>query len=200
MLVKHLRCLGYDAAVCSSKWPNSGKVPGGEYEYIDLFFTGEGNTTERLIVDLDFQSQFEIARPTNSYAAALKFLPIVFIGSVNKLQQVLQIMAEAVKMSLKQNSMPLPPWRTFEYMVAKWLSPFERSVAEYVGGAFSRQDNCSLADRGGRKQCVEQLNNLKICMVSELDKSHVQKPMNSEKNRRLCFGSRRLSTSGFAVS
>lgn len=30
MLVKHLRRLGYDAAICSSKWSNSGKVPGGK--------------------------------------------------------------------------------------------------------------------------------------------------------------------------
>eukprot|EP00250_Pteridium_aquilinum_P008032 c17611_g1_i2 orf=1243-1920(-) len=35
MLVKHLRLLGYDAAICSSKWSNSGKVPGGKHS---LFF------------------------------------------------------------------------------------------------------------------------------------------------------------------
>ncbi|MCO5591030.1 hypothetical protein L7F22_045006 [Adiantum nelumboides] len=134
MLVKHLRVLGYDAAICSSKWKNFGKVPGGEYEYIDVFFKGERKTTERLIVDVDFQSQFEIARPTHSYAAALKCLPIIFSGSEKKLRQVLQVMAEAAKMSLKQNSMPFPPWRTLEYMLAKWLSPSGRTTDDIQAG------------------------------------------------------------------
>ena len=30
LFVKHLRLSGCDAAICSSKWSNSGKVPGGK--------------------------------------------------------------------------------------------------------------------------------------------------------------------------
>ncbi|MCO5551465.1 hypothetical protein L7F22_004969 [Adiantum nelumboides] len=198
MLVKHLRVLGYDAAICISKWQNSGKVPGGEYEYIDVFFKGERKTTERLIVDVDFQSQFEIARPTHSYAAALKCLPVIFVGSEEKLRQVLQVMAEAAKMSLKQNSMPFPPWRTLEYMLAKWLSPSERT-ADDIQGRLCRDQYSSACRDTGIKHCAEQLKNLKLCMVAELDKYHIQRPVNLERNRRMYFATRSL-ISGFAVS
>lgn len=198
MLLKHLRSLGFDAAICSSKWSNSGKVPGGEYDYISVFFKGEKRTVERLIVDVDFQSQFQIARPTQSYAAALKCLPIIFVGSEEKLRQLLQVMAEAAKTSLKQNSMPLPPWRTLEYMSAKWLSSFERSADDIQGSVCKGQDSSVWRDTG-IKQCVEQLMNLKLCMLAEMDKNHIQRPANLERNRMMYFATRRLS-SGFAVS
>lgn len=38
-LVKLLRLSGYDAAVCSSRWPGKGKVPGGRHLCsTDIFF------------------------------------------------------------------------------------------------------------------------------------------------------------------
>ncbi|KAI5061941.1 hypothetical protein GOP47_0022480 [Adiantum capillus-veneris] len=194
MLVKHLRVWGYDAAIRSSKWHNSGKVPGGEYEYIDVLVKGEKKPAERLIVDVDFQSQFEIARPTHSYAAALKSLPVVFIGSEEKLRQILKVMAEAAKMSLKQNSMPLPPWRTLDYMLAKWWSSADDTRSRYCRG-----QNSSVGRDMGIRQCVEQLKNLKLWVVVEVDKYHIQKPLNLERNRMIYFAARPLS-SGFAVS
>ncbi|EFJ07306.1 hypothetical protein SELMODRAFT_9258, partial [Selaginella moellendorffii] len=67
----------------------------GDYEYVDVVFDSGGQAEDRrLILDLDFQSQFEIARPTPSYRAALKLLPVVFVGSVKKLHRVLEIMSE----------------------------------------------------------------------------------------------------------
>lgn len=201
MLVKHLRCLGYDAAICSSKWSNSGKVPGGEYEFVDVSFRVEDASAERLIVDVDFQSQFEIARPTHSYVSALKFLPIIFVGSEEKLRQVLQVMAEAVKMSLKQNSMPLPPWRTLEYMNAKWMSSFERIVADTHG--------CTIYTGQGRsqwrgdirtKQCVEQLRHLKLCIATDVEKNYLPKPSNLDRNRVMYIAKTRCLTTGLATS
>lgn len=200
MLVKHLRRLGYDAAICSSKWSNSGKVPGGEYEYIDVFFKGEQGPVERLIVDVDFQSQFEIARPTHSYVTALKFLPIIFVGSEEKLRQMLQVMAEAAKMSLKQNSMPLPPWRTLDYMNAKWMSPFERSAVDIQGSICRGQGSSQRREHIRTKQCVEQLRNLKLCMVTEIDKNYIPKPVNLERNRVMYFAKTRRLNTGFAIS
>lgn len=72
----------------------------GEYEYIDVVFD-DGQLKERLIVDVDFQVQFEIARPTQQYEAALKILPAIFVGSTSKLQQILEFMSEAAKAYLE---------------------------------------------------------------------------------------------------
>lgn len=195
LLVKYLKLSGYDAAVCSSKWQSSGKVPGGEYEYIDVIF--QGNTGGRLIVDTDFRSQFEIARPTYTYVAALKYLPVIFVGSVEKLGQILQVMAEAAKLSLTQNCMPLPPWRTFEYMLSKWMSPYERELIDSQSCIRMAQDNVHQRERKGTKQCVEQLRHLKVCIAAENDKNATVKgvfdgnkivPLN--KSRRSVTGSR----------
>ncbi|KAF7822293.1 plant-specific domain TIGR01615 family protein [Senna tora] len=124
-LVKLLRLSGYDAGVCASKWQASGKVPGGDNEYIDVVNDNSG-TSERLIIDIDFRSHFEIARAVDSYDRILNSLPVVFVGSFARLKQYLGIMVEAARYSLKQNSMPLPPWRSLAYLQAKWQSPYQR--------------------------------------------------------------------------
>ncbi|MCO5570245.1 hypothetical protein L7F22_023964 [Adiantum nelumboides] len=195
LLVKHLRLSGYDAAVCSAKWSNSGKVPGGEYEYIDISFKCDGGVSDRWIVDMDFQSQFAIARPTHSYATAMKCLPVIFVGSSEKLEQVLQAMAEAAKLSLSQNSMPLPPWRTLDYMKAKWMSSCERSVVDTIGRINRGPGNSQWRERIRAKQCVEQLRHLKLCIAAETDKNLISKPAPSDRNRAMYLAkTRRLST------
>ena len=178
----------------------------GKYEYIDVLFEEDVMVCnpERLILDLDFQSQFEIARPTDSYANALKFLPMIFVGKIEKLRKVLQVMAEAAKLSLGQNSMPLPPWRTFEYMSSKWMSPFERKLLavdnnNHRSGHYTRGygSNARHRDRinSRPKQCVEKLMHLKICIATEAEKNELV-----VKDRNEVFVShpaktRRLSTS-----
>ncbi|GFY83607.1 cruciferin [Actinidia rufa] len=66
-LVKLLRLSGYDAAVCASRWKACGKVPGGDHEYIDVVNYKRTGGSERLIIDIDFRSHFEIARAVESY-------------------------------------------------------------------------------------------------------------------------------------
>lgn len=176
-VVNHLKVTGYDAGVCKSKWLSSGRVPGGEYEYIDVVFNGV-QLAERLIVDVDFQAQFEIARPTEQYGAALKVLPAVFVGSATKLQQVLQFMSEAAKVSLKQNDMHLPPWRTLDYMSSKWLSTFERKIDAVPVSPAKRprsyhwQEN-KMIFPSVAKQCGEQLRHTKVSLIAEMKSSEV---------------------------
>ncbi|KAH7447010.1 hypothetical protein KP509_01G087000 [Ceratopteris richardii] len=82
---------------------------------------------DRLIVDIDFRSQFEIARPTKSYIDLTACLPLIFVGSAEKVSQVLRILAEEAKLSLKNNKMYVSPWRSLSYMRCKWLYPLARS-------------------------------------------------------------------------
>ena len=156
----------------------------GKYEYIDVLVEEDvmASKPERLILDLDFQSQFEIARPTHSYANALKFLPTIFVGKIEKLKKVLHVMAEAAKLSLGQNSMPLPPWRTFEYMSSKWMSPFERILLATDSNNHRSGNNTKGYGSNARhrdrinsrpKQCVEKLMHLKICIATEAEKNEL---------------------------
>ena len=131
-VMKHLRTGGYNAAICKSRWDHAGSFPGGDYEYIDVVFEGATGKSERIVIDVDFRAQFEIARPTASCNAMVQVLPTVFIGKVDRLLQIVNVMSDAVKLSLKKRGMHLPPWRKPEYMRAKWFSSYRRTTNDNV--------------------------------------------------------------------
>ncbi|KAL0699416.1 hypothetical protein Bca4012_055538 [Brassica carinata] len=116
-----LLSLHYDSSICKSKWEKSPSFPAGEYEYIDVI-VGE----ERLLIDVDFRSEFDIARQTSGYKALLQSLPFVFVGKSDRLSQIVELISEAAKLSMKKRGMHLPPWRKVEYMRSKWLSSYTR--------------------------------------------------------------------------
>ncbi|XP_062212679.1 uncharacterized protein LOC133913522 [Phragmites australis] len=118
-----LRALGYDAAVCKSRWEKTPTYPAGEHEYIDAVVGAE---EVRLIVEVDFRPQFELARSTKAYRAALQALPPMFVGTPDRLGKTVAVVAEAARQSLKKKGLHFPPWRKPEYMRAKWLSPHVR--------------------------------------------------------------------------
>lgn len=82
---------------------------------------------ERLIVDIDFRSEFEIARSTKTYNAILQTLPAIFVGKADRLQNIICLVSEAAKQSLRNKGMPFPPWRKADYVKSKWLSPYTRT-------------------------------------------------------------------------
>ncbi|MBA0798509.1 hypothetical protein Gohar_009095 [Gossypium harknessii] len=120
-LVKLLGLSRYDDDICVSRWQCSGKVPGGDHQYIDVVNYNNGNY-ERVIIDIDFRSHFKIARPVDPYDRILHSLPVVYVGSLTQFKQLLQLMVEAARSSLKQNSMLFPSWRSLAYLQAKWYS------------------------------------------------------------------------------
>lgn len=127
-VMARLRTRGYNAAICKSRWDHTRGFPGGDYIYIDVVV--DSVSRERLIVDVDFRGQFQIARPTPQYSAALQMVPHVFVGRPDRLQQLVDIMSDATKWSLKSCGMHLPPWRKTDYMRAKWLSSYKRTTNE----------------------------------------------------------------------
>jgi hypothetical protein len=85
---------------------------------------------ERLIIDIDFRSEFEIARQTSGYKELLQSLPLIFVGKSDRIRQIVSIVSEASKQSLKKKGMHFPPWRKADYMRAKWLSSYTRNSGE----------------------------------------------------------------------
>lgn len=161
----------------------------GDHEYIDVSIDGNSVDSDRLIVDIDFRSHFEIARAVESYDTVLTSLPVVYVGSLCRLEEFLRVMVEASKCSLKQNSMPLPPWRSLAYLRAKWHSKFERMHYE-------EDDEESLT--GGinpcdHKQCRGHLRRLKASLQAEMEMDRLLKPVNNEKKRRVKFDRQRQS-------
>ncbi|KAL0456668.1 UNVERIFIED_CONTAM: hypothetical protein Slati_1006000 [Sesamum latifolium] len=184
-LVKLLRLSGYDAGVCTSRWQGSGKVPGGDHEYIDIVHYNDMGSTERVIVDVDFRSHFEIARAVESYDRILNSLPVIYVGSFTKLNQFLQVMVEAAKSSLKQNSMPLPPWRSFAYLQAKWQSPYQRKFDP-------DEPSCNTTVPIEHKKCTGHLKRLHSSLLSEIEVERTLRPFN--RDRRVKIERRRHTT------
>ncbi|MCD7449781.1 hypothetical protein HAX54_001518 [Datura stramonium] len=173
-LVKLLQSCGYSADLCATKWQGCGKIPGGEHEYIEVISHGNDGCSERYIIDLDFRSHFEIARAVKSYNVVLSCLPPVYVGTVTKLKLYLQAMVEAAKCSLKQNSMPLPPWRSLAYLEAKWDSSSQRVVNVQVQSSI-RTSNSS------HPHCTELLWRIKSCIGSEIKAKGFLVPKNCRK-------------------
>ncbi|CAL5066792.1 unnamed protein product [Urochloa decumbens] len=131
-----LRALGYDAAVCVSRWEKAASHPAGEHEYIDAVVPAAGGSgtpaaaaaATRLVVEVDFRSEFEVARPTKAYRAALQALPPLFVGTPDRLGRVVALVADAARQSLRKRGLHFPPWRKPEYMRAKWLAPHARAA------------------------------------------------------------------------
>nr|ABK27021.1 unknown [Picea sitchensis] len=130
----HLRNVGYDAAICKSHPKDNSRscrsFPSGNYEYMDVIMKSTNSRRSiRLIVDLDFKAQFEIARPTREYSTLLGLLPKIYVGRDHRLQSIVKIMCEGVKNSLKKIGMHLPPWRKYKYMHSMWLGSYKRTAA-----------------------------------------------------------------------
>lgn len=135
-------------------------------------------TSERLIIDIDFRSHFEIARAVELYDRILNSLPVIYVGSLTRLEQFLQIMVEAARSSLKQNSMPLPPWRSLAYLLSKWQSSYQRQLNP------DEQINNGRTNFIDHKQCSEHLKRLQSLLKSDMEVERLLKPIKSDNNWR----------------
>ncbi|XVF81257.1 hypothetical protein PTKIN_Ptkin15bG0141400 [Pterospermum kingtungense] len=127
-VMAYLRQVGHNAAICKTKWSSSGGLTAGTYEFIDVVQSPSSTCQNRYFIDLDFASEFEIARPTSEYTKMLKHLPRVFVGKNEELKRIVKVMSDSARKSLKSNELSLPPWRKNRYMQNKWFGPYRRTT------------------------------------------------------------------------
>ncbi|KAK8494839.1 hypothetical protein V6N13_062489 [Hibiscus sabdariffa] len=124
-LMSGLRANGFDAGLCKSRWEKHGRHPAGRYEYVDVNVKGT-----RYIIEVNLAGEFEIARPTASYASLIEVVPTIFVGKSEELKQMVRLMCKAMRESMKSRDMKMPPWRRHEYIQAKWLAHYKRTTDE----------------------------------------------------------------------
>nr|GLL33281.1 uncharacterized protein LOC109182636 [Ipomoea trifida] len=124
----YLRDFGYNAGVCKTKWERSEGITAGDHEFIDVLRSDSQNRITRYIVDLEFSSEFEIARPTNYFEGLIRSLPKVFVGKSEELKKILKVMSKAAKRSFKSRGLHLPPWRKQRFMENKWFGSYRRNT------------------------------------------------------------------------
>ncbi|CAH8354655.1 unnamed protein product [Eruca vesicaria subsp. sativa] len=153
-LVSKLRSDGYNASIYRTSWDSSIDRRGGcrmfrcarKYEYIEVIVASdqdgdEGSKQRLMIIDLDFKSQFELAKQTKGYKDVTQMLPTVFVATEERLKRVVSLVCCELKESMKKEGMSRPPWRTTRYMLAKWLPENRRRVSGSENGSWSMFDD-----------------------------------------------------------
>ncbi|XP_059291685.1 uncharacterized protein LOC132045160 [Lycium ferocissimum] len=126
-----LQNAGFNSAICKSKWKSSPDIPSGEHAFIDVVDNSSTKKGEvRVIIELNFRGEFELAKASEEYNRLVKCLPEVFVGKVERLLSVIQILCNAAKKCMKEKKIHIAPWRKQKYMQAKWLKTFQRMTAK----------------------------------------------------------------------
>ncbi|CAL9151540.1 unnamed protein product [Musa hybrid cultivar] len=128
-IAQQLRELGYDSALCKSKWTRSADIPSGQHSYIDVVMEARNSKkgTIRLVIEPNLRAEFEMARGSREYNSLVSCLPKIFVGKSEKLRGVVKIMCAAAKKCMKENKMHMAPWRKHKYMQSKWFGTPERT-------------------------------------------------------------------------
>ncbi|KAG2254545.1 hypothetical protein Bca52824_084681 [Brassica carinata] len=152
-IVSKLRSDGYDAFICRTSWDSSFDRLEGcsrmfkckrKYEYMDVTVASDrdgDDLSKRVIIDLDFKSQFELLKQTKDYKDVTEILPTIFVASEVRLKRVVSLVCNEMKKSMKEEGMSRPPWRTKRYMQAKWLSVNRQRVSGSKKGSWSMFDD-----------------------------------------------------------
>lgn len=96
----------------------------------------------RVIIELELRGQFEMKKAGEEYNSLVRELPEVYVGRFDRLQNVIKILSNAAKSSMKEKKMHLGPWRKQRYMQAKWLRVTERSTVTTTMEPLG-EDECS---------------------------------------------------------
>ncbi|KAE8673366.1 hypothetical protein F3Y22_tig00111792pilonHSYRG00094 [Hibiscus syriacus] len=100
----------------------------GEHKFLDVIENSRKGEV-RVIIELNFRAEFEIARASEDYNHLVQRLPEVFVGKVERLNNVIKILCTAAKKCMKEKKMHMGPWRKQRYMHAKWLKSCERNTS-----------------------------------------------------------------------
>ncbi|MED6185672.1 hypothetical protein PIB30_059309 [Stylosanthes scabra] len=114
--------LGYNCAICKSKWTSSSEIPSGEHIYLEVTDKSNSKRAEvKVVIELNFRAEFEMAKADENYNKLISRLPEVFVGKSERLKVLIKIMCSAAKKCMKEKKMHLGPWRKHKYMQAKWF-------------------------------------------------------------------------------
>ncbi|XP_057505884.1 uncharacterized protein LOC130789179 [Actinidia eriantha] len=117
-----LRLAGYNCAISKSKWKSSPDIPSGEHTFLEVVDNSNPKRGEvRVIIELNFRAEFEMARGNEEYNRLVTRLPEVFVGKADRLRALIKILCSAAKKCMRDKKMHMGPWRKHKYMQAKWF-------------------------------------------------------------------------------
>ncbi|KAH0651125.1 uncharacterized protein [Solanum tuberosum] len=131
---------GYNCFICKSKWKSTPEILSGEYTYMEVVANASSKKGEmKVIIELNFRGEFEMARANEGYNCLVEQLPEVYVGKIERLRNLIKILCCASKKCMKEKKMHLAPWRKHKYMQAKYLgSPEIKSETIFPVNNFRR--------------------------------------------------------------
>jgi len=93
------------------------------------------------VIDPCFREQFEIANPTVQYSTVLSEVPREFVGTEERVTQLVELLSGELKKSFQATGSTLPPWRHSSSILSKWKprrsldTPVPSSAASEAGPA-----------------------------------------------------------------
>ncbi|KAI3841510.1 hypothetical protein MKX03_031123 [Papaver bracteatum] len=189
-VMSYLRENGYNAGICKTKWESCGGLTGGNYEFIDVIKPASLSCSSeiRYFIDIDFIGEFEIARPTSQYEKLVQILPRVYIGRSEELKQIIKLVSEAAKKSLKVNQLLLSPWRKNRFMQMRWFGPYKRTLNQVSSSPSASTSTSTMAIQLGFHQKINSFAPIK-CQSSSTMGFNVDRHSSSSING-LCNGVR----------
>ncbi|XP_022762524.1 uncharacterized protein LOC111308465 isoform X2 [Durio zibethinus] len=133
-----LQNIGFNCYIRKSKWRRSSEIPSGEHTYLEVLDKSNGKKGEvRVVIELNFRAQFEMARANEDYNKLIARLPELLVGKAERLKALIKILCGAAKKCMKEKKMHLAPWRKHKYMQAKWLGTYERTTPALLPVGYS---------------------------------------------------------------
>ncbi|KAI3795311.1 hypothetical protein L1987_37962 [Smallanthus sonchifolius] len=116
-----LQQAGYNCGICKAKWMNQSEIPAGEHTYIEVLeISNSKSGVVRVIIELNFRTEFEMAKGSQEYNHLIRRLPEIYVGKTERLESLIKILCSASKRCMKDRNMHIAPWRKLKYMQAKW--------------------------------------------------------------------------------
>ncbi|XP_027343324.1 uncharacterized protein LOC113855893 [Abrus precatorius] len=130
--------LGYNCAICISKWRSSSEIQlSGEHTYLEVMDNSNSKREVKVVIELNFRGEFEMVRANEEYNKLISRLPEVFVGKAEGLRVIIKIMCSAAKKCMKEKKMHIGPWRKHKYMQAKWLGITDSSKTAPLPAIYS---------------------------------------------------------------
>ncbi|KAL5150490.1 hypothetical protein HKD37_13G037126 [Glycine soja] len=127
---RRLQNSGYNSAICKTKWRSSpSNIPSGEHTFLDVIDSTSKKQEVRVIIELNFRAEFEMARASEEYNGLVSKLPEVYVGKIERLSNIIKVLCMGAKKCMKENKMHMGPWRKHKYMQAKWLGSCKRNTS-----------------------------------------------------------------------
>ncbi|KAL0359985.1 UNVERIFIED_CONTAM: hypothetical protein Sradi_3683000 [Sesamum radiatum] len=118
---------GFNAALCTSKWKKTDKMPGGTHEYIEVIACTQGRRKQiPILVELGFRDEFRMAKASQEYNKLIDQLPEIYTGKLQHLNAIIRVVCEAAKKSAEEHKIHMGPWRKRSFMQMKWSASSER--------------------------------------------------------------------------